>query len=57
MINLKAYTNVHNNGHTGTYGGTQLTTFTQTTPTPHFMKKVVVWVWCGCGVAVWVKVV
>ena len=34
-----------------TYGGTQLTTFAQTTPTPHqhhtFWKKL----WCGCGVA------
>ena len=45
------------------YGGTQLTTFAQTTPTPHFLKNVVVWVhtttffkkcgvvwlWCWCG--------
>ena len=25
---------------------------THTTPTPHFLKKVVVWVWCWCGVGV-----
>jgi len=34
------------------YGGTQLTTFTQTTPTPHLFSKSVVWVWFGWRLSV-----